>query len=250
MNDRTATADPETARPWRLSPIAIVLILVALVGAYVSAGYSRTLSSLLQEQRELNKSFGALETDDPSKVAIVAVSPSAIELPAWVDPENTWIFRAYIPANYGVSLRTNKGLIAADSPLNQGSWSGSNTSGDPDAKDIQIVISMTLVDGRWTGSVLTNYGSSKFSLPKGLAVDSLDELVLDTIVEPGQPMRTFAVDEGICFWKIRSKKPSKKMINDTKLYSGYSIYLYERSRKSAFDRWANGRSSSMADLTP
>ena len=93
MNDRTALANDEKPSSFRLSLVAIVLILAAVVGAFVSAGYSRTLSNLRREQADFFASFGEMRIEDPSRVAIVAVPVTATELPVWVDPENVWIFR-------------------------------------------------------------------------------------------------------------------------------------------------------------
>ena len=251
MNDPSTLVDSKEPRLSRFSPVAIVLILIAFVGAYVSAGYSHTLSDLLQEQLEFNESFGAMNVEDPSRVAIVAASPTATDLPAWVDPEDIWLFRVHIPASYGVSLTENEGLIAVDSPLSyRGGGGSTSSSGKPEAKEVQIIISASIEDGRVKGWMLTDSSTMTFALPKKLAVTSLDELVLDTIVKPGQPMQTFAIDEAICVWKIRSKNPSKKKLNHTNLYSGCAIYLYETSQRNAFESLVRGKSSSMADSKP
>ena len=251
MNDHKAMADTKVRS--RFSPLAIVLFLVAVVGAYVSAGKSRTLSELQREQTEFFESFGEMRIEDPSRVAIVAVPPTATELPVWVDPENVWIFRIYIPANYGVAWARNVRLVAADSPLSDSNGGGSTHGSQPEAKEIQMVVSTDSTggdDGRLKCWLMSDSGSSSFLLPKKLAFDSPDELVLDTVVEPGEPTRTFADDEAICVWRIRNKTPGNKMLNNTKLYPGCAIYLYEASRRDAFMRWANGKSSSMTDTAP
>ena len=247
MDDHNALADSKEPLSSRLSLIAIVLILVALVGAYVSAGYGRTLASLLQEQREFNESFGELNLEDPTQIGIVAVSPAATDLPPWVDPENIWVFRLHIPPNYGVSWSENEGDIAANSPLRRGGGSSCSGSKSKKAKEIQLIVTTKIENGRLKGSAVDDTTTWKFSLPKKLTVDSWDELVLDTIVKPGQPMRTFAVDEAMCVWRIRGKKPSKKLLNDTKLFPGCAIYLHETSKYDAFNRWSRGKASSMAD---
>ena len=93
---------------------------------------------------------------------------------------------------------------------------------------------------------MTQSGSTSFSLPKELAYDSPDKLVLDTIVAPGEPIRTFAADEAICLWRLRNKKSTSKK-NGTKLYPGCAIYLYEQAQRDAFVRWNKGETSSMAE---
>ena len=250
MKDLDTSVDSIKPRLSRFSPIAIALILIALVGACLSAGYSQTLSNLLREQRRLSKSFGAMDLEDPSQVAIVAVSPAASDLPPWVDSKNTWIYRIHIPANYGIAWTQNDDLIAAESPLHRGGSGSTYGTGDTEAKEVRVVITTIIEDGRLKGKMLTNLGSFTFSLPKKMATASLDELVLDEIVKTGEPMRTFTVDEAICVWRLRSKEPSKKMLNHTKLYRGCAIYLCETSKRDAFDLWASGKSLSMGDSTP
>jgi len=249
MNDRDKLPVSEASRRWRLSPISIILIVSVLVGAYVSAGYSRTLSRLLRERREFAEVFGEMAIEDPSQVAIVAVAPTAVELPPWVDPENVSIFRVHIPANYGLTLAINEQLVAADSPLSTNGGSSSSYPGEPAAREIQIIVSTNREDGHLKGSLLTNSGSSPFSFTNTLA-KSPEDLVLDTVTSPGQPARTFAIDEAICLWRLRNKEPSNKMLNQNKLYSGCAIYLHERSRSEAFNRWSNGSSSSMKGSAP
>ncbi|MDB4766235.1 hypothetical protein OAG71_00960 [bacterium] len=248
MTDQNSTADTQTPNSSRLSLIAIVLILVGLVGAYASARSSQTLSNLLRQKRDFDESFGALNVEDPSQVSIVAVSPTATDLPPWVDTENVWIFRIHIPANYGVSWSANEGSIAADSPLSRGEGSCYSGVKSLEARELQIIITTSFEDGRLKGRMHTDATGLTFSPPNNLFVNSLDELVLDTIVKPGQPMQTFAIDEAICVWRIRSKKPNKTPLNDTQLYPGCVLYLHETSKYDAFRRWSNGKSSSMAEL--
>ena len=207
--------------------------------------YNRTLSNLRREQSNLEKTFGELKIDDPLKVAIIAVPPTATGLPVWIDLEDVWIFRVYIPANYGLSYSTNNGQIAADSPLSTSSSGGSSGGGTPDAKEFQLIVSTSEEEGRLKVHMLNNTGSTKISVPKEFNDASPDNLVLETIMEPGDPMKTFDVDEAICIWRLRSKTPVKKMINNTKLYPSCTIYMYESNKRNAFKRWERGDSSSM-----
>lgn len=249
MDDLDTLADSESPRRWRLRPIAIVLALIVLAGAYVSASYTRTMSNLLREQREFAEVFGDMTVEDPSQVAIVAVSPTATDLPPWLAPEDVSIFRVHIPANYQLAVGRNKQLVAADSPLTTGGGSSSSHSSEPKARVIQIIVSTHFEDGRLEGSWLTNSMSSPFSFTDELA-KSPDDLVLDTIATPGQPTQMFATNEAICIWRLRNKEPSEKMINQTKLYPGCAIYLYEDGLSAAFNRWSNGASSSMTNAKP
>ena len=248
MNDHNASADFQVQGSSRFSPIAIVLILTALVGGVVSTVYSRKVSSLLRQQREFHELFGELKIEDPSAVAIVAVKPTAKGLPAWLDPENTWIFRIRVPANYEVSFSTNSGLIAADSPLSTAGGSYSSYGVNPEAEEFQIVVSTSNESGRKRVHLRTKSGSRILPLPKELERGSSDKWVLDTVVAPGDAMKTFAADEAICIWKLRSKTPSKKRLKGTELYPGCEIYLYDKGRHDAFKRWKRGETSSMEDL--
>ena len=247
MSDQDVSATVEPQRSSRFSPIAVVLILVALAGAFVSANYSRKLSGLLREQNDFEELYGELKVDNPSQVAIVAVPPTAAELPVWISSEDLYIFRIYIPANYGISFSTITGKIASDSPLSNASGGGSSHGADPEAKEFQLIVSTSKEDGRLKVNLLSDSGSTNLSLPKELSAASPNDLVLETIVKPGDPMRTFDADEAICIWRLRSKTPSKKMLNDTKLYPSCVIYLYETAKRNAFQRWARGASSSMDD---
>ena len=247
MTDYDSPPDTEAPSSSRFSPIAIILILVALAGAYVSAGYSRTLSGLLRERSDLEKLFGEFKLEDPSKVAIVAVSATASQVPIWVASEDVWIFRVYVPANYGVSFSTTTGLIAADSPLSTTSGGGSSSGGNPEAGEFQLIVSTSKESGRLKVHLFTNTGSSALSLPKELESSSPDDLVLERLMVPGDPMQTFGADEAILIWKLRSKTPSDKMLNETKLYPSCAIYMYESARRDAFKRWERGDSSSMDD---
>ena len=249
MNDRDTLANSEAPKRWRFSPIAILLFVIILAGACVSAGYTRTVSNLLREEREFAEVFGDMTIKDPSRVAIIAVSPNATDLPPWVDPENVSIFRVYIPANYGPVLRTNSELIAADSPLHKGGTRSFSDVREPEAVEIKIVISTNFEDGRIKGSLMTDSISSPLSSTK-MQAKSTDDLVLDTVVKPGQPMRTFAADEAICILRLRDKEPDIKTINQTKLYSGWAIYLHGETQSDAFDRLADGESSSIKKSKP
>ncbi|MDB4766233.1 hypothetical protein OAG71_00950 [bacterium] len=245
MTDQDSPADSETTRSSRFSLVAIVLILIALVGAFISAGYSRKLSNLLRQQNEFEKLFGEMNVEDPSKVAIVAVSPTATELPVWVASEDIWSFRVHIPENYGVSFSTTTGMIAADSPLSTSSGGGSASGGKPEASEFLLTVSTSKEDGRLKVNLFGSSGSSSLSLPKELALGSPDDFVLDMIASPGDPMQTFDADEAICIWKLRTKTPSDKMLNNTKLYPSCAIYMYEKARRDAFRRWERGKTSSM-----
>ena len=245
MSDQDLTTDVEATSSSRFNLIAIILILVALTGAFVSASYSHTLSDLLREKSDFEKLFGELKVDDPSRVAIISISPTAVELPTWVDSENLSVFRVRIPANYNLSFSTNSGMIAADSPLSTSHGGGSTHGAKTEAMEFQLIVNTTRENGRLKVSLLSYSGTSLLSTPKKLSVASPEDLVLDTIMKPGEPIRTFSADEAICIWRLRSKTPGKKMLNNTKLYPSCAIYMYQASKRNAFQRWARGQSSSM-----
>ena len=245
MTDYDSPSDSEAPKSSRFNLITIILILLALAGAYVSLGYSRTLSDLRRQQNDFEKQFGDLKIEDPSKVAIVAVPSTAAQMPPWVTAEDVWIFRVRIPANYATSFSTTTGKVAADSPLTTSSGGGGSDSASPEAREFQLVISTSKNDETLKVNLFTQSGSTALSPPKELNVDSMDELVLETIMEPGDPMRTFTADEAILIWKLRSKTPSDKMLNHTKLYPSCAIYMYESAQRTAFKRLQRGKSSSM-----
>ena len=250
MNEHQELADDERPKRSRISLIAIILILVIIAGACVSTSYSRTLSRLLREQKDFARLMGEMKIEDPSKVGIVALPTEVMDLPAWVDPENLRIFRVYIPANYGIALSNNTGLVAADSPLSWSSGGGRSSGPDPEPKEIRIAINTEMSNGRAQFVLQSDSGSTSFLLPKKMKLDSPNDLVLDTAVAPGEPMRTFDANEAICLWRLRNKTPGKKVINDTKLYPGCAIYLLKRANRDAFNRWASGKSSSMTVPKP
>lgn len=230
-------------RLWR-----ITLIIIAIVGIGFSFAANRTVRELRLTHAELRKRVGLLEVEEANKIAITHVTASEDMIPPGVSKAHVWQYRIYIPPNYGPCYQTKQGLVKADSPQGKG---GSSTNwSSPQAEPMESLATMALIqtDDKWLLCRTTDSGSSSSVLPSEMQFDSLDDLVIEPIVEQGQTL-VFDVDEPICLFRLREKEMAKDRRGNPEkdLYRGFAVYLFSHKHQDAYKAWASGQARSMKE---
>ena len=232
----------------RIGWLRIFLTIVAVAGFASSIYYNQKLFKLRQIRADLQKQVGLLEVEDASQVVITHVPVSEETIPPGVNKAYVWQYRIHIPANYAPSYQSINGMVTADSPQGRGG-SGSNTS-SPNPEPQEALGSVALVQNQdsWMLCHTSMTGSSSLNMPDGFSFETLDEVVVEPVVQEGET-RTFNVDEAICLFRLREKNPATTGDgeNEKQLYRGVVLYLLSQEQQAAFAAWASGNASSMEE---
>lgn len=237
---------PSNSSPFR-NLIRVALILSTVAGVGFSLEYNRTLMRLRQDHADLHDQVGLLEIEDAAKVSIAFVPFSEDDIPPGIEEAHAWRYRLYLPANYGPCYLTQRGLITADSPQGRGG-SGSSSHG-PRAEPIEVITSIALIknDNRWIFCRASGGGSSTSYLPEDFQFESLNDLIVETVVSNKREVKTFDANEAVCLFRLRERELAKKRNGEPEdgLYRGFSFYLHSTKQKDAFRDWASGKTEQM-----
>lgn len=234
-------------KPHRL--LTGVLLIIAAAGAAMSLYYGQQLRQLKREREALAKEVGLLDVTEPDRVHLTFVPPGDGGPPPGIEEAHVWRFRVYLPANFGPCWMSYRGAIAADSPRHRGGGGSSWGAKQKDPEESQLSVALIKADGRWIISRTAGHSSTTSSLPSNLGFDSLDDLVIETVVNDQTPAKSFSADEPICLIRIRKRVPVEQRKEDTTtMYPGLAFYLVESDRRAAFERWADGTIDAMPEL--
>ncbi len=228
--------------------LRFVLALLAVVGCGYSIYFNRLVSELRQFHADLRARVGLLEVEDPSKVSITRVPFSEDAIPPGVNEAYVWQYRIHLPANFGACYQTQNGLVKADSPQGRGGSSSNWSSPKPEAYEVLATMALIHSDGKWLFCRTADGGSSAYGIPDDFKFESLDELVVEPVVEEGET-RVFDADEAICLLRLREKELATNRAGapEKDLYRGFVVYFFSRQHEGAFTAWASGRASSMQE---
>ena len=226
--------------------LRITLTTVAVVGFGYSVHYNQRLSKLRQTHTDLRARAGLLEVEDPAKVAITHVPVSDEAIPPGVSKAYVWQYRMYLPANYGPCYVTKRGLVKADSPQGTAGASSSWSSPQPEPQEALATMALINSDDDWLFCRTTGGGSSSSNMPNDFTLESLDDFVVEPVVEEGQT-RVFDTDEAICLFRLREKELATNRNGETEKdrYRGLVVYLFSQQHQDDFKAWENGQASSM-----
>lgn len=229
-----------------------LLAVAAVIGFAVSIYYNQALARLRQERSDLQTQVGSLEVTDESKVVISRVPSSDDVIPPGVDRAHVWRYRMHLPANYDDCQARRSGLVSADSPQGEGGGGGGGSSGGvsrPEPRRLFITFALIENDGKWLFTNSIAGMSSASNLSQDFKIDSLDDIVIETAVPAGDETCVYDADDAICLLRLREKELAVNSNGKTKKdrYRGFSLYMYSKDRKDAFEAWASGNADSMED---
>lgn len=234
-------------KPKRPRLLTATLVVIAVAGAASSLYYGQRLRKLQHEKVDLARQVGLLDVTDPQRVHIQRVPYSDSDPPPGIEAAYVWRYRLYLPANYGACWMSRSGAIAADSPRNRGGGGSSWGATSKDPEETQLTIALLKSDGRWMISRITDHSASTSSLSGRIEFDTLDDLIIRSVVDEATPAKSFSVHDPICLLRIRSKEPAESKKDDLTLYPGVAYYLVESNRRDDFERLANGKIDEMPE---
>ena len=223
--------------------------MVICVGLAYTAHYNSTLAELRKEHTDLRMRVGLFDEADAGKVCVVRADVPQELLPYGVAQSRVWRYRLSFPSNYSPLYRSKLGFIQADGPQAKAHHS-STTRDAPLPEPSEAIASISLVQGEkggeWELSVHHSGGSSLRKPVEGFDIDSIDELVIEELVDFGVS-RSFEKDEPICLLRIREKNEALNRDGTKKdgLYRGFVFYLLEEANEKAFNAWADGKTRTM-----
>ena len=227
-----------------------ILALISIAGVVCSLHYGRHLRQLRLEHDALAKQVGLLEVTDPKRVHMSWVPTSDEDIPPGIEAAHVWRFRLYLPANYGPCYYTRSRAIAADSPRSRGGSSSSWGGKKQDPVETVATLALIKADGRWMVSRINGGSSSTASMPNDFELESLEDLVVEPVVNEQTPRKSFSVDDAICLLRIRKKEPIDQNGKGPNFYPGFVSYLVESDRKNDFEQWMNGKVDQMPEVQP
>ena len=232
----------------RRSVVRIALILVITSGVVCTFYYNSRLSSVRRTHTDLRARVGLFDFGDPGKVQIVRTRIPDEFSATGINKAIVWRFRLSLPANYGFCCSTNIGLVKSNAP---GGTGGTNTIfGGANANASEVAVSISFIEHKekWLVSVSHTTGSGSQSLPKSFPIDSIDDLVVEPVVNYGVT-RTFDGVDAICLLRIREKNLAVSNTGKAKedLYRGCSVYCFSSEYQDAFFAWQRGEISSMKE---
>lgn len=226
-----------------------ILAMSAIVGLGCSIYYNRQLSELTREKDQLRETVGYLDVEDVDSVVITRIPVSEEAVPPGVEEAFVWQYRVYFPAGYGPCCTTQSGLIRADTPQgHRGGSSGSYSGSQPEAKKSVLTAALVKDEGKWLFCRTTDGSSSASWLPSEFTFESLDDLVIEPVVEQGES-RVFAPGEAICLVRLRQKDLATKRDGtpEKDLYRGFGVYVYGTKYQQAFSDWVAGKTDAMQE---
>ena len=228
--------------------LRIILTTAAVVGFGYAIYYNQRLSKLRQTHTDLRKQVGYLEVKDPSKVTITHVPFSEETIPPGISKAYVWQYRIHLPANYGPCYQTQRGLVKADTPQGKGGRGTSWSSPQPEPKEELATMALVENDGKWIVCSTSGGGSRSSSMPDDFKIESLDDLVVEPVVDEGET-RVFDTDDAICLFRLREKELATDRNGNPEedLYRGLVVYVFSQQHQDAFKAWATGNASSMKE---
>lgn len=231
------------------SALRILLLMVIATGLIFTVSANLRLSSLREVHHELLMRVGLFEESDLTKVHVVRAGVPEDLITSEMSNCKIWRYRLSIPAKYHLCYQNHQGLVKADAPGGLGG--SSRTWGSPNPEPSEVVFSVSFVqdNGEWTLSVNHIGGASSHAVPKDFDINSVDDLVVEEVVDFGVT-RSFSADEPICLLRIREKNEALNRDGTKKqgLYRGFVFYLFEKQREKAFSAWASGQVSAMQEV--
>lgn len=192
---------------------------------------------------------GLFQASDSSMVHVVRAGVPKELIGSGIDDSKSWRFRITLPANYRPCYHSHEGLVRADAPGGGGggesrTWGTAN----PEPSEIVFTVSCIRDNGEWTLSVNHTGGASSHGVPQNFPIDSLDDLILEEVVDFGAT-RSFQPDEPICLLRVREKAEALNRNGTSKegLYRGFVCYIFDSQHEKAFDAWASGETRFMQE---
>ncbi|MGI9469317.1 MAG: hypothetical protein ACR2OA_19515 [Rubripirellula sp.] len=229
--------------------IRILLTMVIATGLVCTVYLNLRLSSLREVHHDLQMRVGLFEEADSAKVRVVRAGVPEDLVTSEMSDGKIWRYRLSLPAKYQPVYQRYDGLVKADAPGGAGGSSRSWGSPNPEPSEIDFSVSFILDNGQWTLSVSHTGGGSSHAVPHKFPINSVDDLVIEQVVDFGVT-RSFDADEPICLFRIREKNEALNRDGTKKvgLYRGFVFYLCENQSEKAFSAWASGQVSSMQEI--
>ncbi|WP_182865652.1 hypothetical protein [Stieleria mannarensis] len=229
-------------------PVTWLIVLGAAIGIASSIHFNRQLFDLRRQRARLIEEVGLLDVTDPKRVHISRVPVGPDDIPPGVAAAHVWRYRIYLPAGYGPCFITGRRAIAADSPRSTGGRDFSSRGKEQDPVETVLTIALIKKETGWISSRIQGGSSSSSSLSDDLPLDSLDDLVVESVVTAETPSKSFSVDEPICLLRLRGQQPVESKKDQPTLYPGIVTYLVELDRRDAFEQWAQGKIDRMPEV--
>ena len=230
--------------------LRFTMLVLAMVGAVASFYFGRQAHQLRLTRSQLAEQVGALQVTDPDRVHVTAIPPTTDIVPPGIQQAHVWRFRCYLPADYATYFMTRRRAIAADSPRSRGGGGASWGQKSTEPREMEVNVSLVKTDGDWLLCRKMEGSSGAGSIGDDLPLDTLDDLIVEPVVEPGAGTKTFSVDEAICLLRVRGKEPLEPHRGEPPLYPGFVVYLAEADLRDAMDQWASGQIDGLPERAP
>jgi hypothetical protein len=215
--------------------------MALIAGVVTAVMYSMENRSLAAEIQELEEELGVMRVVDTDRVYFVAIDNPKVPNIIVENVDRIWQFRYFLPAGYSVSHFAGDGRVTAEGLY----FDGGSSSGwrSPLTEAINKRLSISLTKKEKHIEIYSSTGRVTRWRPSDSDV-SLEGLVIEPVVLPKAPARSFGPKEIIPIFKIYDPTSAKeKIVNGQKIttYSGVLMVMCPRSVEPRFKLLREGK---------
>ena len=200
-------------------------------------------SRLAADVNRLEAELGRMTIQDPDRIYMVAIEDPEVPPEVASGVDRVWQFRCYLPAGYDSMDKIGTGRIAKEGAYLSGGYSGSWTP--PPAKPIETLL---MVSVKKSGDRIVVFSSipglrSFITSWPDFSSDRIEDLVVDTLVQPNRGSRSFDQQTILPLLRIYNPATAKdEQVAGKPLttYRGGLILICPKSLEAKVEQLRNG----------
>ena len=225
-----------------VSVLFVAFSSIVLIAGFISAVMCYIENqSLATEIQQLEEELGVMRVADTDRVYFVAIDNAKVPGIVTENVDRIWQFRYFLPADYSVSRFAADGRVAAKGLYIDGGSTSGWSSPSAEAINKRLTISFTKKENRI--DISSSLGVTLHCRIGDPGV-SIKDLIIEPLVLPGDPARSFGPKEIIPLFKIYDPASAKEEIVDGQkltTYSGALIVMCPHSEEPRFKLLREGK---------